>query len=70
MDILFVPLNPPDISNSHDHYFSRVSTFWDIQYDSELITQKIKDLMKADIQVLLLLLIYILLAMVEYVWRC
>lgn len=51
MAILFVPLNPPDISNSHGHYFSRVSTFWDILYDSELITQKIEDLMKADIQV-------------------
>lgn len=40
MDILFVPLNPPSISNSNGHYFSRVSTFWDILFESGLITNR------------------------------
>lgn len=51
MAILFVPLNPPKISNSKGHYFSRVSTFWDILYDSGIIVEKIHDLIKADEQV-------------------
>lgn len=48
MAILFVPLNPPPISNSNGHYFSRVRAFWDILYDSGLIVRRIEDLMKAD----------------------
>lgn len=48
MDILFIALNPPDASNSKGHYFSRVSTFWDILYESGLIVSRINNLMEAD----------------------
>lgn len=48
MAILFVALNPPPISNSNGHYFSRVRAFWDILYDSGLILRKIEDILEAD----------------------
>src|SRR6266487_5913378 len=48
MDILLVPLNPPKISISNGHYFSRVSTFWDILYDSKLLTKRVPDFRIAD----------------------
>lgn len=51
MAILFVPLNPPDQSDLNGHYFSRVSTFFDILIDSGLIKRRITNLLEADEQV-------------------
>jgi len=41
MDILFVPLNPPEKSNTIGHYFSRTNLFWKILFENGLITRKV-----------------------------
>ena len=48
MDILFVALNAPEISNSNAHWFSRNLNFWDILFDAGLITSRIEDSLKGD----------------------
>ena len=41
MDILFVALNAPEISNSNAHWFSGTLNFWNILFDSGLIVERI-----------------------------
>jgi hypothetical protein len=41
MDILFLALNPPEVSNKKGHYFSRNLSFWNLMYDAGLITKPI-----------------------------
>ena len=48
MDVLFLALNPPVISNNNGHYFSRVRTFWDILFESGLIVHSNFQLNQAD----------------------
>jgi hypothetical protein len=48
MDVLFLALNPPIISNNNGHYFSRVKTFWDILSESGLIEHSNFHLNQAD----------------------
>jgi hypothetical protein len=48
MDVLFLALNPPLISNNNGHYFSRVKTFWDILCESGLIEHSNFHLNQAD----------------------
>ena len=48
MDILFVALNAPEISNSNAHWFSRNLNFWDILFDAGLIASRIQDPLKGD----------------------
>jgi hypothetical protein len=42
MDILFVALNAPEISNSNAHWFSRNLNFWDILFEAGLTTRRIE----------------------------
>lgn len=48
MDILFVALNAPEISNSNAHWFSRNLNFWDILFEAGLTTRRIEDPLKGD----------------------
>jgi hypothetical protein len=48
MAIFFVALNPPPVSNSIGHFFSQRRDFWDLLYESGVITERIDDLMTAD----------------------
>lgn len=51
MDILFVALNPPKISNTNGHYFSRNLSFWNILFDAGLIIQRVKSPITGDDEV-------------------
>lgn len=51
MDVLFVALNPPKISNDNGHYFSRVKTFWDILFESNLIEKNSFPLNEMDVNI-------------------
>jgi hypothetical protein len=48
MDILFVALNAPEISNSNAHWFSRNLNFWDILFEAGLTTRRIEDPLRGD----------------------
>ena len=48
MDILFVPLNPPEVSNRNRHYFLRNRSFWNLLYDAGLIVEPVADILAAD----------------------
>lgn len=48
MDILFVALNAPEISNNNAHWFSRNLNFWNILFGAGLITERIDDPLKGD----------------------
>jgi hypothetical protein len=48
MDILFVALNAPEISNSNAHWFSATLNFWNILFDAGLITERIENALKGD----------------------
>jgi len=48
MDILFVALNAPDVSNKNEHWFSYNLSFWNVLYKSGLITEPIFDKIKGD----------------------
>ncbi len=51
MDILFVALNPPQKSNSNGHYFSGNKSFWNLLYQSGLITQEVVSPLTGDNEV-------------------
>ena len=42
LEILFIALNPPEISNEIGHYFSKVPNFWNQLFLSGLITRNVK----------------------------
>ena len=48
MDILFVALNAPEISNLNGHWLSRNLSFWNLLFDAKLITRPIFDKLTAD----------------------
>ncbi|WP_313375333.1 hypothetical protein [Chishuiella sp.] len=48
MDILFLALNAPKVSNENAHWFSRNLSFWNLLYDAGLITSKIDEAKKGD----------------------
>lgn len=51
MDILFLALNAPEVSNANAHWFSRNLSFWNVLYNSGLITQSISNPIEGDIKV-------------------
>lgn len=51
MDILFVALNPPVGSNHNGHYFSNNLSFWNLLYQSGLITKRVKSKLTGDDEV-------------------
>ena len=51
MDILFLALNAPEISNRNGHWFSRNLRFWNLLYKSGLITERMEDKLLGDITV-------------------
>lgn len=51
MDILFVALNPPVGSNDNGHYFSNNLSFWNLLYQSGLITKRVKSKLTGDDEV-------------------
>lgn len=51
MDILFVALNAPEVSNNNKHWFSRNFSFWNLLFSAGLITQQILDAKEGDISV-------------------
>lgn len=51
MDILFVALNAPEVSNANAHWFSRNLSFWNVLYNSGLITETILNPIEGDIKV-------------------
>jgi len=51
MDLLFVALNAPEVSNANAHWFSYNLSFWNLLYRAGLITQTISDPMEGDVKV-------------------
>jgi len=51
MDILFLALNAPDVSNSNEHWFSYNLSFWNLLFESELISQRIWNKLEGDVKV-------------------
>lgn len=51
MDLLFVALNAPEVSNSNAHWFSYNLSFWNLLYRAGLITQTISDPTEGDIRI-------------------
>ena len=51
MEILFVALNPPVISNGNGHYFSNNLSFWNLMFNSELIIQPVINKLSGDDEV-------------------
>ena len=51
MDILFVALNPPVNSNNNGHYFSNNLSFWNLLFNSKLITQPVISKLTGDEEV-------------------
>jgi hypothetical protein len=51
MNILFVALNPPEKSNSNGHYFSGSLSFWNLLFNSGLITNRVKSPLTGDDEV-------------------
>lgn len=51
MDILFLALNAPEVSNSNGHWISRNLSFWNLLYDAGLITERIFTPTTGDIKV-------------------
>lgn len=48
MEILFLALNAPEVSNKNQHWFSNNLSFWNLLFDAELITEKISDPLTGD----------------------
>jgi hypothetical protein len=48
MDILFLALNAPEVSNNNAHWFTYNLSFWNLLFDSGLITQRINDKLEGD----------------------
>lgn len=51
MDIFFVALNAPHESNKNEHWFSRNLSFWNVLYNSGVITQPIFNKLEGDLKV-------------------
>lgn len=51
MDILFLALNPPVISNNNGHYFSNNLSFWNLLDNCDLITQPVASKLTGDDEV-------------------
>ena len=51
MDLLFVALNAPEVSNANAHWFSYNLSFWNLLYRAGLITQTISDPKEGDVTV-------------------
>lgn len=51
MDVLFVALNPPEQSNNNGHYFSGSMAFWNILYNSGLITEAVSCPINGDAEI-------------------
>lgn len=51
MDILFLALNPPVKSNNNGHYFSNNLSFWNLLFNSALITQPVINKLTGDEEV-------------------
>lgn len=51
MDLLFVALNAPEISNENAHWFSYNLSFWNLLYRAGVITQTISDPKEGDVKV-------------------
>jgi len=48
MDILFLALNAPDVSNGNGHWFTYNLSFWNLLYDAGIITEKISNKLVGD----------------------
>ncbi len=48
MDLLFLALNAPEVSNKNAHWFSRNLSFWNLLFKSSIISQPIVDPLKGD----------------------
>ncbi|HRG59986.1 MAG TPA: hypothetical protein PK323_13610, partial [Bacteroidia bacterium] len=51
MDLLFVALNAPEVSNANAHWFSYNLSFWNLLFRAGIITQTISDPKKGDVTV-------------------
>jgi hypothetical protein len=51
MDLLFVALNAPEVSNSNTHWFSYNLSFWNLLFRAGVITQTISDPKEGDVKV-------------------
>lgn len=51
MDLLFVALNAPEVSNANAHWFSFNLSFWNLLYRAGVITQTISDPKQGDVTV-------------------
>jgi len=51
MDLLFVALNAPEVSNANAHWFSYNLSFWNLLYRAGVITQTISDPKEGDVTV-------------------
>ncbi len=48
MDILFLALNAPEVSNANAHWFTYNLSFWNLLFKAGIITQSIFDKLKGD----------------------
>ena len=51
MDLLFVALNAPEVSNANAHWFSYNLSFWNLLYRAGVITQTISDPKQGDVTI-------------------
>ena len=51
MDLLFVALNAPEVSNANAHWFSYNLSFWNLLFRAGVITQTISDPKEGDVMV-------------------
>ncbi len=51
MDLLFVALNAPEVSNANAHWFSYNLSFWNLLFRAGVITQTISDPKEGDVTV-------------------
>ena len=51
MDLLFVALNAPEVSNANAHWFSYNLSFWNLLYRASVITQSLSDPKEGDVTV-------------------
>ncbi len=49
MDLLFVALNAPEVSNTNAHWFSYNLSFWNLLFRAGVITQTISDPKEGDV---------------------
>ena len=51
MDLMFVALNAPEVSNANAHWFSYNLSFWNLLFRAGVITQTISDPKQGDVTV-------------------